>query len=77
MSSLGAMSQWFVKIQGREVYYVDVERIIMFYATKGWELSICNIWIIMIILEDIIIAPQIITTKVENLLHFHPLFGMH
>lgn len=31
----------------------------------------------MIILEDIIIAPQITTMKVENVLHFHPLFGLH
>lgn len=28
------------------------------------------------ILGDIIIAPQVITMKVEILLHFHPLFGM-
>lgn len=31
----------------------------------------------MIILKDIIIAPQIITMNVENLLHFHPFFEMH
>lgn len=31
----------------------------------------------MIILKDIIVAPQIITMRVENLLHFHLLFEMH
>ena len=52
VSSLGAMSQWFIKIQVGEVYLCRCGRIIMFYATKGWEQL--YIWIIMSILVDII-----------------------